>query len=190
MLSSVFRKGSTLQKGVTPQKGVSLIELVIGIAIVGVLLAMGLPSYSAWIQNTRIRTATESILNGMQLARAEAVRRNANVQLAFGAASSWTISNPATTEQIQARSAGEGSSNVTVAMTPANATTITFSSLGRVVANLDGSATITQADMTVPTSVLAASAARELRIVIGAGGNVRMCDPDSGVSASDPRKCP
>lgn len=176
------------------QKGVTLIELVIGIAIVGILMAVGLPSYATWIQNTKIRTASESILNGMQLARAEAVRRNANVQLAFGTASSWTISIPATApatgEQIQARSAAEGSSNVTVAMTPAGATTITFNSLGRVVANLDASDRITAVDVSVPTSVLPAASARELRIVIGAGGNVRMCDPDSGVATSDPRKCP
>ena len=174
------------------QKGVSLIELIIGIAIVGVLMAVGLPSYSAWIQNTKIRTATESMLNGMQLARAEAVRRNANVQLVFGTQTGWTISVPATSEQIQARSANEGSSNVTVTMTPAAARTITFNSLGRVVLpfNADGSAPIRQVDVSVPTSVLAASAARELRMVIGAGGNLRMCDPDAGVSASDPRKCP
>lgn len=172
------------------QQGVSLIELVVGITIVAGLMAVGLPSYATWIQNSKIRTATESVLNGMQLARAEAVRRNANVQLLFGAGSSWTISVPSTAEQIQARSAAEGSSNVTVTMTPATARTLTFNSLGRVAPNADASAPITRADLSVPTSVLAASAARELRIVVGAGGNVRMCDPDAGVSASDSRKCP
>lgn len=172
------------------QRGVSLIELLIGIAIVGILLAVGLPSYKAWIQNSQIRNAAESVLNGMQLARAEAVRRNGNVQLLFGTASSWTISVPATAEQIQTRSASEGSANVTATMTPAAATTITFNSLGRVVTNADASASITQADLTVPTTILAASEARELRILIGAGGNVRMCDPDAGVPVGDPRRCP
>lgn len=174
------------------QRGATLVELLIGIAIVGLLMAVGLPSYTAWIQNTKIRTAAESVLNGLQLARAEAVRRNANVQLVFGAASSWTISASATAEPIQARGSGEGSSNVTAEIFPAGATAVTFSPLGRVAPNAAvlPPLSITRVDLTVPTTLLAASAARELRIVIGAGGNVRMCDPDAGVPALDPRKCP
>ena len=159
------------------QKGVTLIELMIGLVILGILLMVGLPSYSAWIQNTQIRTAAESILNGMQLARAEAVRRNTNVQLVFGAASSWTVSVPgAGGAQIQSRTSGEGSKNVTVAMTPAGATTITFNALGRVVANADASASITQVAVDVPVAILSSAESRDLDRVT-AGGNVHMCDP-------------
>mgnify|MGYP001558473012 FL=1 len=171
------------------QKGVSLIELMIGLVILGILLMVGLPSYSAWIQNTQIRTAAESILNGMQLARAEAVRRNTNVQLVFGAASNWTVSVPGTAEQVQARTSDEGSKNVTVAMTPAGATTITFNALGRVVANADASASITQVKVDVPVAILSAAESRDLSIRVTAGGNVRMCDPDPSVLATDPRFC-
>lgn len=170
------------------QKGVSLIELIIGIAILGILLTAALPGYRVWIQNTQIRNAADSVLNGMQLARSEAVRRNTNVQLVFGTGSSWTVSVPGTAEQIQTRTSGEGSANVTVTKTPAAATTITFNSLGRVVANADASASITQVDLDVPISILPASESRELRIVASAGGNVRMCDPNVA-DATDPRKC-
>lgn len=170
------------------QRGATLVEMLIGIAILAILIAVGLPSYTAWIQNTQIRTAAESVLNGMQLARNEAVRRNASVQLVLGAQSTWTISVPGTAEQIQTRSYGAGSKNVTVTKTPATATTITFSSLGRVVANADASATITQLDFDVPTSILAATASRNLRILVSAGGNVRMCDP-TVTDATDPRYC-
>jgi len=170
------------------QYGFTLVEMLIGITILAILVAVGLPSYTAWIQNTQIRNATESVLNGMQLARNEAVRRNTNVQLVLGAQSTWTISVPSTAEQIQTRDYRAGSKNVTVAATPGNATTITFSSLGRVVANADASATITQLDFDVPTSILAATASRDLRILVSAGGNVRMCDPTVN-DASDTRYC-
>ena len=170
------------------QRGVTLTELLIGIAILGILIAAGLPSYTAWIQNTQIRTAAESVLNGMQLARNEAVRRNLNVQLVLAAQSSWTISVPSTAEQIQARTFGAGSKNVTVTPTPGAATTITFSPLGRVVANADASAAITQLDFDVPTTILSAAESRDLRIVIGAGGNVRMCDPNV-IVVTDTRYC-
>lgn len=170
------------------QRGVTLAEMLIGIAILGILMAVGLPSYQGWIQNTQIRTAAESVLNGLQLARHEAVRRNLNVQLVLGAQSSWTISVPSTAEQIQARTYGAGSKNVTVTPTPGAATTITFSALGRVTANADASAAITQLDFDVPTSILSAAESRDLRIVIGAGGNVRMCDPNV-TDVSDTRYC-
>ena len=170
------------------QRGVTLTEMLIGIAILGILIAAGLPSYTAWIQNTQIRTAAESVLNGMQLARNEAVRRNLNVQLVLAAQSSWTISVPSTAEQIQARDFSAGSKTVTVTKTPGAATTITFSALGRVVTNADASASITQLDFDVPTTVLSAAESRDLRIVIGAGGNVRMCDPNV-IVVTDTRYC-
>lgn len=159
---------------------------MIGLVVLGILLMVGLPSYSAWIQNTQIRTAAESILNGMQLTRVEAVRSNTNVQLVFGAASSWTVSVPGGA-QIQTRTRDEGSQNVTVAMTPAGATTITFNALGRVVANADASASITRVDVDMPVAILSAAESRDLRITVSAGGNIRMCDPN--VVAPDPRSC-
>lgn len=169
------------------QIGFSLIELMIGIVIFGILIMAGLPSYTAWLQNTKIRTAAESIVNGLQLARAEAVRRNTNVQFVFGTDTDWTVSVVAPLTTVQSRSSAQGSAGVIVTRTPAAATTITFNSFGRVAANADGSASITQVDVDVPTTLLAATASRDLRITLGAGGNVRMCDPN--VSAPDTRTC-
>lgn len=60
----------------TMQRGVTLIELAVGMVIIALLFALGAPSFSGWIQNSQIRTSAEAIQNGLQLARAEAVRRN------------------------------------------------------------------------------------------------------------------
>jgi type IV fimbrial biogenesis protein FimT len=62
------------------QQGMTLVELVVGVMIVGILLALAVPSYQGWIQSAKIRTTIEAILNGVQLARAEAVRRNAQIR--------------------------------------------------------------------------------------------------------------
>jgi type IV fimbrial biogenesis protein FimT len=62
------------------ETGFSLIELMVGITIVGILFIMGVPSFKSWIQNAQIHTATEAIQNGLELARAEAVRRNTLVR--------------------------------------------------------------------------------------------------------------
>jgi type IV fimbrial biogenesis protein FimT len=60
-------------------RGVTLIELAVVLAIVAILLSQAAPMFSAWTENVQIRTATESIQNGLQLARSEAIRRNRNV---------------------------------------------------------------------------------------------------------------
>ena len=61
-------------------QGYSLVEMIIVIGIIGLLMALAAPSYRAWTQNTKIRGTTEAILNGIQLTRAEAVRRNATLR--------------------------------------------------------------------------------------------------------------
>jgi type IV fimbrial biogenesis protein FimT len=62
------------------QQGYSLVELAIAMVIVSILLALAAPSYRSWVQNAKIRSTTEAILNGIQLAKTEAVRRNFTVR--------------------------------------------------------------------------------------------------------------
>lgn len=61
-------------------RGTSLIELMIGLAILGVLLGMGIPAFQTMMQNYQIRTTAEALISGLQTARNEAVRRNTSVR--------------------------------------------------------------------------------------------------------------
>lgn len=165
--------------------GFSLIELLIGVVIMAILLGLAMPSFQTWLQNTQIRNAAESIQNGLQRARAEAVGRNTNVEFVLGAGSSWVV-RVAGGADIESRSGSEGSRNITATVTPAGATTVTFNNFGGVLAaNADASAPFTRVDLDSP--MLAAAASQELRVTIGLGGNVRMCDPNAPVSS--PRAC-
>ncbi len=167
------------------QRGVTLIEVMIAIVVTAILLAVGVPSFNVWVQNSKIRTATESIVNGLQLARAEAVRRNEQVNFILGAGTSWTVQTVAVPIAVlQNRASSEGSSNVTVVATPLGATTVTFNELGRIV---NPSTAPTRLDIDVPPSVLPASQSRELRIEISVGGQIRSCDPT--FTGNDPRAC-
>jgi type IV fimbrial biogenesis protein FimT len=77
------------------QQGFSIVEIVVVIGIFALLLSFAMPSISDLIANGRIRTAAEGVLNGIQLARAEAVRRNTPVELRIGADGvSWDIVIP------------------------------------------------------------------------------------------------
>lgn len=163
-------------------RGFSLIELMIGIAIMAILLGVAVPSFQTWLQNIQIRNAAESVANGLQRARAEAVARNTNIAFTLGTNSAWAINVVTPASEIESRLATEGSANVTRTVLPANATTITFNNLGQVAGNADASESLTQVDLA------ATGGSQNLRVTIGVGGNARMCDPSLTV-ATNPRGC-
>lgn len=195
------------------QRGMTLIELMIGVAIVAVLLMTGIPSFNLWIQSTQNRAMAESVLNGLQLARAEAVRRNALVRFSFTDANglvAWnvgcftvTTDCPAT---IQQRLSNEGALNARVGVssteipipTPAGHFStaiaagsgvadgdagVTFNGVGRVYSVNIGS-DITRVDITNS----AVSTARRYVLTISPGGQIRMCDP-AITFAANPQGC-
>jgi len=168
------------------QAGLTLIEIIIAVAVLAILTTLAVPSYRAWIQNSQIRTAAESILNGLQTARAEAVKRNVRTEFEIGAGSDWSIKLMPAGDVIQSRSSGEGSANAQLATQPAGASRITFNGMGWIAANDDATPSITQVDVT--STVVTGTEARPLRLVITPGGSVKMCDPQ--VPADDPRVCP
>lgn len=180
--------------------GFSLVELMVVMALLGVLATLGVSSYQAWIQNSRIRTAAESIQGGIQIARAEAVSRNASVQFDFrGTNSAWTVCaspvapgacpNPDDATTVQSRAASDGSS-ADITLVTSDGGPFVFNSFGVMTSPVPGAGGLVTVDVDVDTSVLPAADSRELRIVIGVGGSVRMCDPALDTAGTDPRKCP
>ena len=169
-----------------PSRGFTLIEMMIVIVLLAILASLAVPSFRAIIANTKIRATGQAILDGMQLARGEAIRLNERVQFVLATDSGWSvITNGGTT--LQTRSAGDGSDGISITVTPANATKVTFNPLGRIVTNADASATLTQIDIDISTSVIPAAQSNELRIVSTSGGLMRLCDPNVG--SGDPRSC-
>jgi type IV fimbrial biogenesis protein FimT len=177
------------------QRGVNLTELLIGIAIVAILLAVAAPNLSNWLQNSQIRNAAESIQNGLQQARIEAARRNVGVQFILGTGSSWTVGCVTTVADADADGVdecpatitsytnGDGSRNASIV---ASQSTIVFNGLGRVVP-VPASDLTFQVSNPIGGNCMPAGAMRCLRVVVTQGGQVRMCDPSR--SSSDPRAC-
>lgn len=196
-----------METTVKQQRGFTIIEAVVAITIAGLLLAAALPSAGAWIRNSRIRTAAESISNGLMQARNEAVRRNQSVSFflvsdadpvsmtdacALSANSSgWVISlnSPAgrcatdLASFIAMRPAGDGASGLSVAAvdsTAAAATTVTFNGFGQIA----NAAPVTCIKVRNSNN----ADTRPLLVAVNPGGQVRMCDP-AVTDGNDPRKC-
>lgn len=60
--------------------GFSIIELMVTVAIIGVLMGLGAPRFMDYLRNIRLRAAAENFVAGVQLARSEAVRMNLPVE--------------------------------------------------------------------------------------------------------------
>lgn len=165
--------------------GFSLVELMVAVAIITLLAAVAAPSYQAWIENSRIRTAAESILNGLQKARSEALLRNTRVQFILDDnSSSWHIECVDAAKcpgwPGETRSSGEGSAQGISVTDAGGGTTVIFNNLG-----IKSGGDLTQ--IVVDSFAIDSEDTRDLQIDVGSNGVVRMCDPNA--SASDPRKC-
>jgi type IV fimbrial biogenesis protein FimT len=63
------------------QSGVTLIELMVGLAILGVLTVVALPSFTALIISTRLSGQTNELIGDLSFARSEASTRQAQVAM-------------------------------------------------------------------------------------------------------------
>lgn len=62
-------------------KGFTLIELMVAIALLGILLALAMPSFSDMIRRMRIESAASSLSVAFATARSEAVKRGRDISV-------------------------------------------------------------------------------------------------------------
>jgi len=184
--------------------GFTMVELMVGIALVTLLSMLALPAYSTFMRNSEIRTVAESVQNALQLARTEAVRRNENIQVqlpntldgaAVAGGTDWAVmaaapATPTVFDQVVQRRiepkpttlARVGVADVvSAAVAGAGAgmpATLTFTGAGR----LSVATTVRQIDIT------GSAGARRLTLVLTPAGGVRMCDPAVSL-ATNPQGC-
>lgn len=166
------------------QRGMTLVELMIGLLILSIVLAKGLPTLLDYINNDRIRSAAEEFRSGLETARMEAIRRNTTVSF-VPASTGWSVVLPAANgnpdQVLHARAAKSNEAGLTAV---ASLAAVGFNGSGRLAApgafsmDIAPSAGLCQA---------AGGEARCLRVGVSPGGMVRMCDP--AVPADAPQGC-
>lgn len=184
------------------ERGFSLVELMITITLAAIMMAVAIPSFSSWIQNTRIRSTAEALQNGIRLAKTEAVRRSRLVDFRLTAVtpakdaatsksgSNWYVQQNDTFQLatdssdanynffIQGSSLSGANANVVIA---GDVDTLTFTSLGRL--NNSG---VAPYKFEVKG---ASSSSRNLRVIVTQSGQIRMCDPQITLSSTTPTGC-
>lgn len=66
-------------KKINSQHGFTMIELLVTIGIVGILAALAGPSFTSFINSTRLSSTTQLLMSDLNQARSEAIKRNVHV---------------------------------------------------------------------------------------------------------------
>jgi len=201
---------SNARGGAGAVRGFTMIELAVTLALLGILFALGLPSFMSWVRNSQVRTVAEALQGGVRRAQTDAVRLNQPVVLSFtngtpalnataaAGGKNWSSQSIVQFDKAAAFLTGgslvDAGSNVTITGT-SNA--LCFNSNGRLISpaapGVPGAVCIAgplQFDVE-PAGRDPVKGDRRLRVLVAIGGQVRMCDPDRPtLSATSPDGCP
>ena len=70
--------------------GFTIIELMLTMVVLGVMLAIGMPSLVGIMDSQRVKTAASDLHVSLTLARSESIKRNATVQVVPVSAADWS----------------------------------------------------------------------------------------------------
>ena len=198
-------------------RGFTMIELMVTLVLMAILLALGVPSFTAWVRNGKLRAVGDSLQTGLRLAQNEALRRNRQVvftltndkvtaetvasQTAVANGNFWSLSTVAGYTGDTATFIESGVlSDVAEGVQITGPKSICFNAMGRQVVNTAPG--VAGADCQLPTSTPAVQnydiafaspkegVDRRLRVTVSLGGQLRMCDRDKTLSSSAPDGCP
>lgn len=169
--------------------GFTIVEMMIVVAIMGILSAFSLPAFNAWIADSQVKAASEQYMSGIRLAQAQAVKSGQRVEFFLTSATpvadaatsitgkNWGIQsmdtlNPNQVDELLQSAVLAGQySQISLS---ANTAVLSFNSIGRIT-NIAQNA---QIDVSHPQSD------DRLRINISTTGAMRLCNPDKNRTSS------
>jgi type IV fimbrial biogenesis protein FimT len=186
--------------------GFTLIEVLVGVSILGILMALGMPSFSNYMGNAKLRASAAAFHAAAQFARSEGIRRNGGVEIILTdvdpiAANKdtdllsttgrnwmvrWSLTGAAPFTLLQGKSAQEGN-NASAVLVTGNVDKVVFSGMGGVDGGVAPAFQFTSANGAC-AKANGSGPMRCLDVRISTTGQTRLCDPLIG-TAGDSRGC-
>ncbi len=107
--------------------GFTLIEAIMVVAILAILVAIAVPSFSTLIRSQRVKNTSFDIFSSLSYARSEAITRNTTVTVTPTSenwSNGWTVTDPATGTVLRTQNAVSG-------ITVTGPATVSYNGMGR-----------------------------------------------------------
>src|SRR5262249_33672641 len=92
-----------------PSRGMTLVEIAVALAMVSVLVVVAMPNLAGAVANQRLRAAGTDLVSALMIARSEAIKRNAQVEVLpltpRDWRSGWRVMTVDTAEQVDRKDA-------------------------------------------------------------------------------------
>jgi type IV fimbrial biogenesis protein FimT len=75
--------------GLLRHKGFTLMELMIVVAVLGILASLALPSFQSILEGRRLVGAVDDLYSNIQYARSEAIKRNETIRVQVTTGTNW-----------------------------------------------------------------------------------------------------
>jgi type IV fimbrial biogenesis protein FimT len=185
-------------------EGFSLVELLVVVAIMGILMSIALPAFQIYIANNRVQSIAEVFVSGVMQAKGEAATLNRNVEFllttdgpndvatAVGAANAagWMIRTADLTTYLDGKLLSEDGQSA--ASIVGNTASVIFTPLGGTTLSAQAPPVpVATFDISSPADGdcrQAGGPIRCLAVWITASGRTKICNP-AITTATDPRAC-
>lgn len=191
-------------------RGFSLIELMVTVALIAILLVVAIPAYGTWTADAHVRAAAESLTNAIRLTQATAVAKGRTSLFALTADAQPSVNSApaanspnwfATLNVLGGSDETKASLGLILKSTEGTQHRVTisgpalmcFNALGRQTSLAAAASSLSTACTAGDPAVFQVSrsvgASRYFKVLVYAGGRVRMCDAAKAISGTDPDGC-
>ncbi|MDY7537341.1 GspH/FimT family pseudopilin [Undibacterium sp. RTI2.1] len=166
-----------------PTQGFSLVELMVTISVAAILLAIGAPSFSSFINNQKLVSTASEFYAAINMTRSEAIKRGSRVDMVpnDGAnwSSGWTVFIDANSNQI----VDPGETIIFFHEASANIITIASTFVAPYISYTGNGRTRTNASSQTPNpgTVSFTSGSTVRIVIINFLGRSQICDPSKSV---------
>jgi type IV fimbrial biogenesis protein FimT len=177
-----------MTRSLRPSQGFTLIEMMVVVALAGVLLALAVPSFISTLARKKLEGAASELTTDIQYARSEAVQRNAPVGVVVQS-NCYAVYVLGTTDATTCTALGTNAIALKTVQVPGGVTFNLVPPSPRAfiafeqVRGMAVDATAGTTDLSGYVDATSSAGTWQIRAIVTKQGKVKLCSPNSSVTA-------